>query len=214
MQKDYLIKTIASDIEELKKSWGPAVDNDTLRRASPILRRLLIYGDLQKAWKAVGFEKELRIIAPFLEPLLDADVNHTIVAAVAGGGEFHGKIFQLFYVSEGSEPVLPPEGMDSLDEVEFGLQGFMSSCGLFLEGERVKRKSIVNYLANKLGGTHLDFKRTRKGDEQIYSLLDRHKGSFLEGEHDWYYLEVLSIGQLVSKSPDIQRFLERAKIFA
>lgn len=53
-----LIETVASDITFLQEEWGDYVTDHSLRRGSVILRRLLVEGHYQRAWKLAGFEKE------------------------------------------------------------------------------------------------------------------------------------------------------------
>ncbi len=89
-------------------------------------------------------------------------------------------------------------------------------------GQKVSRQQLVQYIANKKGGAHLD--NSRKKDEQAYAALDAalksswifcgRQGSDtklnLPGKNP-VYLDLLSIGQNLTNSPDTKRFIEAAQ---
>lgn len=201
-QSDQLLAVVASDLAYLSANWGLTVDDDTLRRGSVTLRMLLLDGLLQRAWNEVGRKGEPTIIAPDLEAVLALRARSDIRHALAGGGAYEGLQARLALLERGSTPTDPPFGRG---ERYFGLRKFVNSCGLVLEWRRVRRREIISYVANKLGGAHLELNRS---PGSIYSHLDQHAGSFDVHGKNAIYFELLSIGQLVSEAPDIGALLE------
>ena len=91
MSPSELVRTVASDLQYLKREWDQEVDDDSLRRSSTVLRRLLIYGDDGHTWREAGFPKEPRVRATDLEAwLADSRRLHAVVRAAAGGAKYHG----------------------------------------------------------------------------------------------------------------------------
>lgn len=98
-----------------------------------------------------------------------------------------------------------PDG-DAVTRHVWGLRSYLNSCGLLVYGTRVKRRDVVAYVANKLGGAHFDPERTRKS-EKAYVLIDGSFSTFRIQEKNAIYFEILSIGQLVCASPDVATFV-------
>jgi hypothetical protein len=196
-----LVTTVASDLRFLASTWGTQVDDDSLRRGSAQLRVLLVDGALQRAWKALGFDREPIIKGPQLEPFLN--VNADIEFALAGGGNYEGVQGAFAIFNKGSMPAIDPPNADL--EYAFGLKRFGESCSMFVNGLRVSRRDVVKYVANKLGGAHLDFSRTEEKSAALRSMEARFK---YFGKNAVYF-ELLSIGQLIAQSASVQRFLSR-----
>ena len=57
-----LLKVVKEDLEYLAEEWTQDIDDASLRRASPILRKLLIEGDLYTV--ARQFNEEISILTP------------------------------------------------------------------------------------------------------------------------------------------------------
>lgn len=56
--------------------------------------------------------------------------------------------------------------------VQIPFSEYADSPVLFFLNKKVKRRQLIQYVANKRGGNHLDAKRDKK-DEEIFSLLDK-----------------------------------------
>ncbi len=197
-----LVKTVASDLRFLASTWGTQVDDDSLRRGSAQLRMLLVEGVLQRAWKSVGFNREPMIKAPNLDPFLQ--VNAGIQLALAGGGNYEGVQGAFAIFKRDSKPAINPPNADP--EYAFGLKRFGESCSIFVNGLRISRNDVVKYVANKLGGTHLDFSRTDQKSAALQSMEARFNYLGKNG----VYFELLSIGQLIAQSASAQQFLAKA----
>jgi len=69
----------------------------------------------------------------------------------------------------------------------------------------VSRRELVQYVANKLGGTHIDTKRDfSKIKERKFALLDQVREMIRVADKNAIYYELLSIGQSLVQSDDIQ----------
>lgn len=220
---------IANDLEWFYQSWNTSISDAVLRMGSTALRRLLVHNELQAAWRMVGFEKAPRVVAPRLEAILDAKGGAAVEVAFALGGIIEGLHMGLSVVNRGRTPVRPQENPM---EHSFRLHEYVESCSMFLMGRRVRRREIVKYVANKMGGAHFDPKR-KKGEE-VYGLLDRHLYTLTvkkpEGDEAGptiavslgpqqkkqpglpvIWCELLCIGQHLASSPDIRGFVEKVR---
>ena len=216
MSETYLIRTVVEDLGHLGRTWDGTVDDATLRRGSVILRRLLVYGDLLRAWRACGFSESIHIVAPRAESFLESPERHRIEYIIAGGGLCYDVRIALVVNNIGDRPIRLPEGISPLD-CTFTLNEFLASTSIYIENTHISRQDIIQYVANKLGGAHLDFGRKDKSANR-YEQLDRNSARFvvrMEGhpplsDRNVVYFELMSIGQLVVSSPDVQQFLRQA----
>jgi hypothetical protein len=78
-----------------------------------------------------------------------------------------------------------------------------------VHGSAVVRREVILYVANKLGGAHLDHRRTSR--EETFRLLDKFREEFkLElSEKDVIYYELLSAGRALAGAPDISTLRNR-----
>jgi hypothetical protein len=219
-QQRELIALTLEDLRHIAKQSVPDCDDHQLRRVSVQLRNLLIEDCLIRSWKLLQLEpKSPNIIAPRLrtEELQSTDF------AVAGGGNIAGMMVGNARITVGrasspEERKARYEKTKGDMEFSFSLSDYMQSCALFVQGQKISRRQLVQYVANKKGGAHLD--NSRKKDEQAYRALDAAIESgfwFGAGQtqpshpgKNAVYLELLSIGQNLTTSPDIKRLIEIA----
>ncbi len=83
-----LVRTVKLDIAYLRQQWDQSVDDDSLRRSSPVLRRLIVENDLQRAWKESGQAREPQIHAATLEGVISDIPLEKIIFAAAGGAQY------------------------------------------------------------------------------------------------------------------------------
>jgi hypothetical protein len=180
------------------------------------------YAEERRSWKLLQLQpKSPTIIAPRLR----TDGLGSNDFAVAGGGNVAGVAIANFRDRQGS--ARSPEEAKAIYEREkndieypFSLSDYKQSCAVYVRGQKVSRRQLVLYVAHKKGGAHLD--HTRKKDKQAYCALDAaiesgwSFGASPAGqsgqEHgkNPVYLELLSIGQNLTNSPDIRRFMDGA----
>jgi hypothetical protein len=88
LEKAEILRIVFDDLAYLHEEWDQAITANSLRVSSPVLRRLLVDDVLlQRAWKAVGFEKSPKITAYSLKPDLQymKEASRPVLLAWAGG---------------------------------------------------------------------------------------------------------------------------------
>lgn len=225
-QDTYLIKTVLSDLNYLREEWDQNIDNDSLRITSPILRRLLVEDQFGRAWRMLGLEKQPLIDAPDLERSIRDIPIDGIVFAQAGGATFQGQMMELGLVLNF---IMTPEqrkadferGQYALTST-FGLSEFLDSmCFVIsvrmrntIQSMVINRRELIQYVANKIGGVHLDLTRDLNKDlDNKFKILDdfRDNPPVQFGNKKPVYFELLSIGQAVAKAEDVSKFVTQAK---
>lgn len=215
-EQKYLLKIVWEDIEYLRKEWDQEISDESLRRSSNVLRNLLVENQFGKAWRIIGLEKEPKIKAPDLEVIIeDLDISK-VVLAHAGGAFYHG--MQIMGMTVGKYVLSPDQRRKRAQrgpcaiEREFYLSEFLASACVIIKGAKISRRELIKYVANKLGGTHVDFARNLSSDiEKKFIALDSVPNNLYIGEKRVVYLELLSVGQSVAKASDTESFICRAK---
>jgi hypothetical protein len=221
-----LVELTLEDLRHITKETEPECDDHQLRRVSVQLRHLLIEDAYVRSWKLLQLHPKSPMV---VAPRLRTDDLRPDDFAVAGGGDLGG-------LSIGNAKFMPGRAL-SADEVKalyerekndmaytFSLSEYKDSCAVQVSGRKITRKQLVQFIANKKGGAHLD--HSRKKDEEAYSALDNALASPLvfggrPAQNDQpnlpgknaVYLELLSIGQFLTNSPDTKRFMEAAEAF-
>jgi hypothetical protein len=174
---------------------------------------------LLRAWREVGFEGQPQITAPSLKTLLEFLRSKRISSkhirfAQAGGGKHAGIIVQdaCFF-----DIVLTEEQITDLHKhgpsaETCKLTTFVEASCMFVDGTPISRLELIQYVANKLGGTHFQPQRkTSKSGGRKSAILDQIRGTVKVADKNAVYYELLSIGQSLVQSEDIgklQRKLE------
>jgi hypothetical protein len=84
-------------------------------------------------------------------------------------------------------------------------------------GVRVTRRHLIQYVANKRGGTHFDPTRNRSGDfvfQALDHITDTPGNAPIQlgaPPKPLVFHELLAIGRCLAESPDTQTFLERVQ---
>lgn len=122
-----------------------------LRRASAVLRRLLVEGDLVAvAGPRVG---KLMISSPDLGPLHRANDRERIPFAAAAGASLFGVEMAGLLAHPGSKPRdLPGYRPDA--RVKLTMENFLKQRVICLHGEWVTRHQIIKFVANVGSGVH------------------------------------------------------------
>lgn len=213
--EEYLVKTVIEDLIYLRDSWDANVEESTIRRGSVILRRFLVQGELFKAWKTLNLERKPNLIAPNIDLIIDPINELTLVLIIAGGGTYKGIEAAISLMNKGST-ALPISKDVPVTNYKFTLPEFINSTSIYIEGIKVTRQEVIQYVANKLGGAHIDFKRQGKLKEKFLKL-DEKADMFqfkditeLKGLNAIYF-ELLSIGQLISNSEFAEILINTSK---
>lgn len=208
LHPDDLLSVVREDVEYLATEWDQEISDASLRRASPVLRRLLVEGELQRAWKAAGFEKQPLIECTQLHIPVEIEHQRHLVFAMSGGASYRGgKIFSpMFFKTNLSSP---PK-IENVRAV-LPLTQFVAAPSIAALGRIASRRQVIKYVTNKLGGAHHDTKRKDDGEELCFVALDKAFNNSqlmmqFMGKPPIYF-ELLSIGQAVGKSPDVLRLI-------
>ena len=208
--EDERLRVVAQDLRFLSMLWDQDVGEESLRRASPIIRTLLVNSELQRAWKAAGFAKEPVVVGSTLDGLLESPHLAGIRYAAAGGARFRGNEMRAgamfnFAMSPADIATLHAGGVP---EATIGLSKYIESAGMIVDGVPIPRRTIVKFVANVCGGVHFGTKQEKKPEEtRRYQLLDRARKEFMLLQHPCVYFELLSIGQAVVGSSDVARLV-------
>lgn len=210
-----LIAIVAEDLGYLADEWNQDIDDASLRRASTVLRSLLIEGQLQKV--ANMLNEEICVMAPEISKQEDELNDPSIVFYQAGGANHKG--MQVQFVKQMNRALSSEEIKKNYEKQKnligqsypVKLSKFMKQTSFMINGVRINREEVVKYIANKRGGVHYDRSRNTekpgsKGElEKKFSLLDGIHGGIVTADKNSVYYELLSIGQRLISSHDVQR---------
>ena len=200
------------------KKWGSKINDESLRRSSNVLRNLLVEDQFGKAWRIVGFEKQPKIKAPDLELCIEGLDLSKITLAQAGGAFYHGMQTMAFasgryFLTPEQRTKRAQQSPESLER-EFYLMEYLDSPCIIIKGTKINRRQLIKYVANKLGGTHIDFRRNPSIDtDKKYIVLDSIPNNLEIGDKKALYLELLALGQCVAKAADTEKFILKVNNF-
>lgn len=210
-----LITIVSEDLDYLSEEWNQDIDDSSLRRASPVLRSLLIEGQLMKV--ANMLNETVSVMAPEISKNEEHLGDRSIVFYQSGGARYKG--MQVQFAKQLNRAMSPEEIKESHEKQKnligqnypVKLSKFMKQISFMINGVKINREEVVKYIANKRGGAHYDDSRNTeksgsKGDlEKKFVLLDGiHDGMIMADKNSVYY-ELLSIGQRLVGSYDVQR---------
>ena len=204
-----------------------------LRWGVAALRRLLINGLLGRAWRAMGFEGEPTIPSPNVEGMLkrqDLKLEH-VGGLIAGGGCVDGievcglgmaKVFNpetgkgadddegfavsVFNFSRDARGELTVSEYDHLVRSPTKLTAFLRSWSVIRRGEAISRQDVIQYFAKWAGGVHSEAERGADGPApHPFDSIEELKGKVRALSMDGLDFELLSIGQLLGRSPDLDK---------
>jgi hypothetical protein len=203
-----LVENVISDLRYIKKDWNESVEDDELRRGSTVLRRLLIDKELAQALRASGLNSNPMLEASTLDPIIKSISRDKIRFASAGGARYKGIELRGWYFARTakSQKEIKREYERGIPSVSISIHDFVEAPCLILYGEIILRRQLIQYVAHKLGGAHTDDKRDRKKDRP-YILMDKARKEFKLADKSLIYFELLSIGQALSASSELEVFM-------
>ncbi len=206
-----LLQTVVADLRRLESSWnGDSIDETILRQESGILRRLLVDGTLRRLIKQVN-HREPQIEAVDLMALIGGVDRRLVAFASAGGGTYNNMTVEGTYIYRAAmTPEQIKQRYERSNPTRFiGLGKYLDNPCLLIEGTSIKRSQLIQYFANKLGGVHFD-ERRNPAKEKAFIMLDSFLGKASIADTDAIHFELLSMGQALLKSPQIQELLKLA----
>ncbi len=210
-----LIKVVSEDLDYLSDEWTQDIDDPSLRRSSPVLRALLIEGYLMRV--ANMLNEQIMVMAPLISMNEERLNDPSITFYQSGGAKYKG--MEVQFMRQRNRAISPEERKKAYEEQKdligqsspIKLTKFMKQVSFMIDGIRINREEVVKYIANKRGGAHYDGSRNdkkpgSKGDlEKKFMALDSiHAGTRMADKNAVYY-ELLSIGQRLVSSQDVQR---------
>lgn len=170
-------------------------------------------GLLNRYRSELGLRGPVMVTSPDLDRFLDGLAMKAVQFAVAGGAT-HG----------GAEvgPVLRYAGVMPAElirrrhashrgppEVTWALTRYLREPCAVVDGSRISRQHLIQYISNKMGGVHWDPHRTdTKAREAAFVALDSlTTRASLVGKNPVYF-ELLAVGQCLVKSPQVTTLLD------
>lgn len=219
------VLAVLADLEYLRDEWDGSISEDSLRRNSTVLRRLVADGDYSRAWRAVGLTKQPCVMAIDM-PEFFKDIKSEHIVVAQHGGANHGDL-HVMGVGIYTNAMTPDEvkaryelGMTQLEDMQpCGIREYMSRTCMLVRSTvaggvavSLTRSQLVRYVAIKKGGAHLDTNRNPDDQtERVYLALDRlFDDQVYVADLPAVYSELLAIGQAVARSDDAKVFMERA----
>jgi len=210
-----------------------------LRRGSSTLRLLLVDNLIQKAWKHYGFARQPRLQGPDVYAIAAQEGLRLdlAVSLIAGGGRVSG--LDLSFVGafrvdnpttgvsadaesgfavrvtsiarDASKPPTPSP-LDPLVQRDWFVSEYLEAPGAVRCGVVVKRREVIEYFRNYVGGVHHDLiKGAKHAKKDRYELVAELERRVQADVRDGLYFELLSIGQAVARSQDILDLAERIR---
>jgi len=168
--------TIYEDIEHLINLWNKNdIKNSDIRNSVHILRRLLIYNDLQKS--ANTRKIKLTIECQDVKPFIKANNYGLIEFFQSGGTKVFGIEFGCSMIVNGESHRLKRilRESDDSDCIELNITSFLRQMVFSFKGDIITRGDIIKYVANKAGSAHYDKNRDKTIDK-IRSAVDLKMG--------------------------------------
>ena len=216
-----LVKIVAEDLKFLQDEWDEEITDASLRNSSAVLRKLLVEDEYGRAWRTtiIGFQKQPKVSAVDSDKyMLNANPEipiKKIKFAVMGGAVYKGLAIQGLrygnYAPSQTSLLREKKRTEYLinNPRKYMLKDFMESVACVIDGKKISRRDIIQYVTNKKGGVHIDFKRNRPLDKK-FKLIDRSYSRFYIYDKNYVYYELLSIGQTIAHSEDAKLFIDKA----
>lgn len=207
LRPEAVLPVVVADLHYIRDEWRDDISDDALRRGSSVLRRLLVQGELQRAWKAANFQREPVIRCASLRGLQPEHLSF----AAAGGAKCNGVVLTAPVIPRSRESAkeFAAQQLERLRSGEITepmkLSQFTGAPCVVIKSVPIARRVVVNYVANKLGGAHFDHKRSDA--EPLFRLLDGiHTEMMLAGKPVVFF-ELLAMGQALADSEDMKNLM-------
>lgn len=218
----HFLATVLEDLDFLEESWGNSISESQIRRNSPVLRYLLVEGKIKDAGAMLG--QKIRILTPLssLEENLPEPTSITFFMS-GGSSTNRGRVERLIEYNRAFTAEEVKKIYDEGQAIEgkskaVPVDTFLNQVSFMYGGSRIRRKTVIKYMCNKLGGTHYDPKRivptsllTENENEQ-YSFLDRIYNTWKSLDMNVIHLEMLGIGQRFINSADVQKLKKKIRV--
>lgn len=208
-----LRSSVTGDLRSLTEADLEAGNEVVLRDASARLRRLLVDGSgtLMRYRRALGLRGEPRIEWFAISGPADGLAFAQSAGAKRGGATVAGLQVWNRALSEeeikaqyeAGKSAMLADSTRPMSTHRARLSDWLSSKCMIVSGVSVTRRDLIQFVANKLGGVHLDTKRDVK-KQPGYVALDTARSTIRTLDLDVVYAELASVTQDFVGSPDVR----------
>lgn len=213
MNSDYLI-VIAEDLELLKNSWTHQYPEPDIRRGSAILRRLLVDNEYMHAWKQVGFERQPTLNAVDLSSLIEGIPESQIIVSLAMGAHYRDAYWAGICLTSNNMRIKNHDSKFNSQsypgERTYYLSEYLSSSSGIANSKHITRKDIIKYVANVLGGVHINSKQ-RKQEAKLVARVEKFHKKIQLQKSDGLLIELTAIAQAIGQSADCSRLIAKIR---
>lgn len=200
-RENEFLRVVLADLEYLASRWSAGgISDDEVRRNSTVLRRLLVDDDLLKAWVEVVGKVPYSVSAMGLERPKSATVRRAEYVTVSGVTQPGSQVFQAQVVrgpvDKGPYPVVVVQARP------MKLRKFVEGFCVVIDDVFVRRREVVQFVANKAGGAHYDSDKKMPNQKAVESMASYE----VMGRGAVYY-EMLGIVQALVSAPDTTRLV-------
>ena len=195
-----LITVVREDLQYLIRDW-PSGDlrDDEIRRSSTVLRRLFTYRDLIKVWVTVVGKKDFLVPSSFIRiddigRIREVDFASSSPAQNVGVKIFAAMVFNK--IQDGASPI-------STNTEVAPLKRYLNQPACVISGVTITRDELVQFVANKLGGSHFDEGRQKPPERSIQAM-----SQYSIGPRPALIHEMLSCGQVLAESSSTVELLD------
>jgi hypothetical protein len=192
-----MIGTVNAHVSQLATLSSFDADESKIRVASSSLRYLLVEGMLARGWKTSGLGGPVTVRAW----CVDSMQGDGAVAFCGGGDLLPGIPFSACFNA-------------TLAERSLDLGAFCQKARIQVGTVKISTIELVQYVSNTLGGTHFDpTGRSPKSRKPAFDLMRKLDTGALAGitmvlnGRNLIHHEVLSVAQVLIKSPEVRRLM-------
>jgi hypothetical protein len=208
-QEKYLVKTVVGQLRYLRDEWNQQIGLDAVITNSNVLRMLLVDGNLEKCWRLCGYTYPMRLRVFTLSPIISKYGRDEILTAFTGGALHRGVRWALGVVIMGANQQEDHPLQSAPPREELTLDKYLNIPCMVIREVDISRVELIKYVANKLGGAHIDSSRkANKPLEQKFLSLDS-LHNYQQVDKNIIPYELLSIGQELVSSKHVQRLMKR-----
>lgn len=194
-----LIEVVREDLRYLITRWPDGdVGDDEIRRGSSVLRRLFIYRDLIKVWVTIVGKRDFIIPSSYIRVRDINRLNEVDFSTSSPAQNVGMKIFSVTVhnkIQDGPGPI-------SIETEEAPLKRYLNQPACVIAGTLITRDEIVQFVANKLGGSHYDEGRQKPQEQSVNAMKQ-----YMIGNRPALIHEMLSCGQVLASSASTKELL-------
>ena len=159
---------------------GPLRPSKVRAIASTSVRKWLIDGNLNRLSRTVGGTLTLPAVSTSLA-VAEITADNQVRFFMAGGIVLDGELLQGIYLSDAPFQGQPPISREGLVTTLYRPSKYLKSPRIYFDSKWFTAEQVINFIANKHGGVHLDPSR----DQGWQVALEQAARFFLVGNPDY-----------------------------